>query len=133
MRWFGAKKPSEEVWDEPIAWPLGDIEAAERIRNISRAAADSADFVGGRDARPDNKRSAKKQEVESARYQRAAKTAMAIAMNVRDPLMRDAAVREIVDLCLRANDLKTARILSRAIQAASIRDPLLTEHPELRS
>jgi hypothetical protein len=84
-------------------------------------------------ARSDNKRSGRKQEVEGARYQSAAKTAMEIAMKVRDALMRDAAVREIVDLCLRANDHKTARILFRAIQAPSIRDPLLVEHPELRS
>jgi hypothetical protein len=133
MQWFGAKKPAGEVWDEPIEWPLGDIEAAEKIRSICRSAADSADFIGGEGARPDTRRSAKKHETENARYQRAAKAAMEIAMKVRDALMRDAAVREIVDLCLRANDHKTAKILFRAIQAPSIRDPVLAEHPELRS
>jgi hypothetical protein len=134
MRWFGTEKPVE-VWDEPIQWPLGDIEAAEKIRAICQSAADSADFVGGRAERADGRRRSppKQHEVEAMRYQRAAKTAMEIAMKVRDALMRDAAVREIVDLCIRANDLKTARILFRAIQAPAIRDPLLAEHPELRS
>jgi hypothetical protein len=31
-----------------------------------------------------------------------------------------------------ANDLKTARILFRAVQAASIREDVVTEHPILR-
>jgi hypothetical protein len=134
MRWFGKVKPAE-VWDEAIEWPLGDIEAAEKIRNICRSAADSADFVGGSAKRIDGKKRSiqKKHEVEAARYQRAAKAAMEIAMKVGDALMRDAAVKEIVDLCLRADDLKTAKILFRAIQAPSIRDPLTIEHPELRS
>jgi hypothetical protein len=133
MRWFGREK-TVEVWDEAIQWPLGDIEAAERIRNICRSAADSADFVGRSDVRAeDNRKSAPKQhEAESARYQSAARAAMEIAMKLQDALMRDAAVREIVDLCLKARDLKTARILFRAIQSPSIRDPMLTEHPELR-
>ena len=133
MRWFGREK-TVEVWDEAIPWPLGDIEAAERIRNICRSAADSAEFVGGSDGRAgDNRKSAPKQhEAESARYQRAARAAMEIAMKLEDALMRDAAVREIVDLCLKARDLKTARILFRAIQSPSIRDPMLIEHPELR-
>jgi hypothetical protein len=57
---------------------------------------------------------------------------MEIAMKVSDDLMRDAAVRDIVDLCLAANDLRTAPILFRAIQAPSIRDMVLHDHPELR-
>jgi hypothetical protein len=133
MRWFGTEKPAE-IWEEAAEGPLGDIEAAEKIRGICRSAADSADFIGGPGGPADGKQNAKKKhEVEAARYQRAAKAAMEIAMKVSDDLMRDAAVREIVDLCLRANDLKTARILFRAIQAPSIRDGLLHEHPELRT
>jgi hypothetical protein len=130
MRWPGRQK-SGEVWDEAIEWPLGDIEAAEKIRTICRAAADSAEQVallsGIR-----TKSQEKTHKLETSRYERAAKTAMEIAMKVSDDLMRDAAVRDIVDLCLRAGDLKTARILFRAIQAPSIRDMVLRDHPALR-
>lgn len=139
MRWFGEEKPVVEVWEETTEGPLGDIEAAEKIRSICRAAADSADFIGGLAGSVDGNKTANKKkaqksrEAEAARYQRAAKAAMGIAMKVSDDLMRDAAVREIVGLCLRANDLKTARILFRAIQAPSIRDGMLAEHPELRT
>jgi hypothetical protein len=135
MRWFGEEKqPVVEVWEEVTEGPLGDIEAADRIRSICRAATDSADFISGSAKPAAGKQKVKKtHEVEAARYQRAAKAAMEIAMKVSDDLMRDAAVREIVDLCLHANDLKTARILFRAIQAPSIRDGVLHEHPELRT
>jgi hypothetical protein len=132
MRWFG-KPQRKDVWDEPVEPPVGDIEAAERIRVICRSAADSADWIGGCAARPDNTgRSARKrQEAEQARYQRAAKAAMEIAMKVSDELMRDAAVKEIVELCLKAHDVKTARILFRAIQTPFLRDGLLREYPDL--
>ena len=133
MRWFSNKEPPRDIWEEPVPVPLGDIDAAERIRTICRSATDSAERVGGVAPRGDNsKRSPPKQhETESARYQRAAKAAMEIAMKVSDELMRDAAVREIVELCLTARNMKTARILFRAIQSPSIRDGLLREHPEL--
>ena len=133
MRWFGKEKP-REAWDEAIQGPLGDIEAAERIRTICRSAAGSAAVVGGFEARADKGKKAvqKTFEFESERYQHAAKAAMEIAMKVADELMRDAAVKEIVELCLKADDLKTAKILFRAIQSPSIRDPVLREYPSLR-
>jgi hypothetical protein len=134
MRWFGKDKRGD-IWDEEIQWPLGDIEAADRIRNICRSATDSAERIGGVAGRVDGsgKKPDKKQgEHDTERYERAARTAMEIAMKISDGLMRDAAVGEIVDLCLKANDTKTARILFRAIQAASIREAVSGEHPELR-
>ena len=136
MRWFSSfnsKAQPRDIWEEPVPAPLGDIEAAERIRHICRSAADSAEWLGGVAPRGDAARRSppKQHETESARYQRAAKAAMEIAMKVSDELMRDAAVREIVELCLTARDVKTARILFRAIQSPSIRDGVLREHPEL--
>jgi hypothetical protein len=131
MKWFGKQQP-KEVWEEASTSPLGDIEAAERIRTICRSAADSAAIVAARGGEA-RKPAEKKFERESERYQRAAKAAMEIAMKVSDELMRDAAVREIVELCLKANDLKTARILFRAIQSPTIRDPVLREFPVLQA
>ena len=57
---------------------------------------------------------------------------MEIAMKISDELLRDASVRQIVDLCMIANHLKMARILFRAIQAASIREATFGDHPTLR-
>ncbi|SRR5579871_3407338 len=130
MLWSGRQKPVE-VWDEPIEWPIGDIEAAEKIRTICRSAAGSAEQAAALSG-SGTKSQEKKLKLESGRYERAARAAMEIAMKVSDDLMRDAAVRDIIDLCLKANDLKTARILFRAIQAPSLRDMALRDHPDLR-
>ncbi len=126
MWWFN-KAERKEIWDEEIQWPIGDIEAAHRIREICRSAADSAEKVAGFADRASKNN---KREVE--RYERAAKAAMEIAIKVTDDLLRDSAVRQIVDLCLKANDTRTARTLFRAIQAASIRADALNDHPTLR-
>ena len=53
-------------------------------------------------------------------------------MQVCDELLRDAAVRQIVELCLKAGNLTTAQTLFRAIQTKSIRDELVREFPQLQ-
>jgi hypothetical protein len=126
MWWFN-KRERKEIWDEDIQWPIGDIEAAHKIRDICRSAADSAEKLGGSIDRSDNKI-----KYEAERYERAAKTAMKIAIKISDDLLRDSAVRQIVNLCLQANDLRTARILFRAIQSVSIREDVLNDYPVLR-
>lgn len=127
LRWSKRDRPPE-IWDERIDWPIGDIEAAHRIRDICHSVADSAEKVAGFAGNPDSKK--KKREAE--RYERAARAAMTIAMKIADDLLRDSAVRQIVELCLKASDLTRARILFRAIQATSIREEVLQEHPILQ-
>jgi hypothetical protein len=117
MRWF-ARKTRIDIWDEPIGGALGDIEAAARIRAICEAAAGAA-------------ASARHDAGDHKRYERAAKVAMEIAMKISDGLMRDDAVRRIVDLCMKADDLKTAQILLRAIHANWIREAISRDHPPL--
>ncbi len=125
MQWFRRARRTE-IWDEPIEGPLGDIEAAKRIREICRSAAESAEKIGVQVDRTNKKI---RREVE--RYERAARAAMELAMTVSDELLRDAAVRQIVELCLKAGNITTARTLFRAIQSRSIRDDVLREHPQL--
>lgn len=132
MRWFAREKPGD-IWDEAIEGPLGDIEAADRIRNICQSATVSAELVGSFAARADGRRTSveRRHARESERYQRAARTAMEIAMKISDELMRDDAVRRIIDLCLKANDLKTAQILYRAIHTGWIREAVQRDCPAL--
>jgi len=125
MHWFKKERP-REIWDEAIESPLGDIEAAHRIREICRSAASSAEKIGGA-----ADRTHKKIKPEVERYERAAKVAMAIATKISDGLLRDAAVRQIIELCLKANHTTTARTLFRAIQSRSISQEVLREHPTL--
>jgi hypothetical protein len=137
MWWFDKDKRTE-IWDEPIQWPIGDIEAAHRIRDICRSAVDSAEKTGNTARRADhnadhkNNRDAGRNKYEADRYERAAKAAMEIAIKISDDLLRDSSVRQIVDLCVKANDLRTARILFRAIQTTSIRAEVLNDYPMFR-
>jgi ectoine hydroxylase-related dioxygenase (phytanoyl-CoA dioxygenase family) len=126
MQWFKRAR-RKDVWDEAIEGPFGDIEAAKRIRDICSSAADSAEKVG---AAADRTHRKIKGDVE--RYERAARAAMETAMEVSDELLRDAAVRQIVELCLKAGNLTTAQTLLRAIQTKSIRDDVLREFPQLQ-
>ena len=146
MWWFDKGK-RKEIWDDEVQWPIGDIEAAHRIRDICRSAADSAEKAGRvaerQDDKNDNDKNDKKNndnknrdsgrnKYEADRYERAAKAAMEIAIKISDDLLRDSSVRQIVDLCVKANDLRTARILFRAIQTTSIREDVLNDHPIFR-
>jgi thiamine monophosphate kinase len=124
--WRFNKTRQPELWDEPIDAPIGDIEAAQKIREICLSAASSAEKISGAADRSHNKI-----KPEVARYERAAKVAMEIAMKISDGLLRDAAVRQIVELCLKADHTKTARTLFRAIQSTSISQDVLKEHPTL--
>jgi hypothetical protein len=142
MWWFDKGK-RKEVWDEEIQWPIGDIAAAHLIRDICRSAADSAETTGSAAERQDNKNNKNKKNDnknkdsrrnthEADRYERAAKAAMEIAIKISDDLLRDSSVRQIVDLCVKASDLRTARILFRAIQTPSIKAEVQNDHPMLR-
>lgn len=128
MKWFVREKP-QDVWDEVVPEPLGDIEAADRIRGICEAAATCADAAGR--AAVGDTQSDERRRRETDRYERAARTAMEIAMKMSDDLMRDDAVHRIVDLCMKANDIKTAQILFRAIQAPWIRETVQRDYRAL--
>lgn len=128
MSWF-RKAQRTEIWDENIQWPIGDIEAAQKIRDICSFAADNAEKIG----RPADRAGETSNTYEAERYERAAKTAMQIAVKMSDDLMRDSAVRQIVGLCMQAGNLNTARILLRGIQAVSIREDVLNDYPILRN
>lgn len=125
VRWFN-KSEHKEVWED-IKLPMSDdFEAARKLREICNSAASSAEKAGSQTGAGDAARH------EAERYKRAAKVAMEIAIKISDDLLRDAAVCQIVVLCMKANDLKPAAILFRAVQDPSLRENLLREHPALQ-
>jgi hypothetical protein len=120
MRWFcrGTKK---EVWDIDLEQPMGDIEAARKIREICDAAAAAA------------KKITEGNKMEIGRFGSAAKTAMEVAIRISDDGLRDSALRDIVNLCVKASDLKTALILARSIRTVSIQEDVLKDNPLIRA
>ena len=89
---------------------IDDLEATKRIRRICEGAADIAkkvsDGTGG--------------SSEIVGYEQAAEAAMHLVLKISDDLVRDAAVRQLIELCVKANSLRTAEILLRGIRAESI-------------
>jgi hypothetical protein len=127
MRWF-QKTQQPDVWEVADAQPLGDIEAAHRIREICASAATIAEKMtaaGGRGAE-------KNKAAETERYQAAIKRALEIAMKISDDAMRDVSVGQIIGLCVTVDHMKTARILVRAIKSESTRAELIAGNPALR-
>ena len=119
MGWFRKDRPAD-IWDRPEARPEGDIEAARRIRAICDSAAASARKIANfAHIDPD----------EAARYQAARRHAISLARNIRDELLHDAAMRDILGLCMKANDVETAAALASEIRAEPIRKAVMRDHP----
>lgn len=126
MRWFNREK-QPDVWEVADDQPLGDIDAAHRIRDICASAGAIAEKLvaaGTRDAE-------KNLAADAARYQAAIKRALEIAMQISDDSMRDVSVSQVIRLCVKVDHLKTARVLLRAVQSERSRAELVADHPVL--
>jgi len=66
---------------------------------------------------------------ERQRFESAKRMSLELAKNIADVSYRDAALENIVELCMKAQDIETARILVRGIQTGMIRERLLEEYP----
>jgi hypothetical protein len=125
MRWFRKDRPPE-VWETDVQ-PAGDIAAAQRIREICVAAGAMAERM----ATLHGRKAEMEKGAEAERYQAAIKCALEVAMKISDDAMRDVSVSQIIRLCVKANHLKTAKVLLRAIQSERTRAELIAESPVL--
>ena len=125
MRWF-EKEQQPEVWEIADDQPLGDIDAAHKIRDICASAGTIAEklVAGGRHGE-------QQQAADAGRYQAAIKRALEIAMQISDDSMRDVSVSQVIRLSVKLDHMKTARVLLRAIQSEQMRAELVTDYPAL--
>jgi hypothetical protein len=128
MPWFNRSKVKEPWQEEEDNALVGDIEIAHRIRDICNSATSSAEKLAGFVNRPSDKN----KKFEADRYDNAKKRALELAKQISDELLRDTAVRQILNLCICANDVETAAVLIDAIQTEKIRREVLNDHPSLR-
>jgi hypothetical protein len=132
MRWFQRKRRLE-VWEVADDQPLGDIEAAHKIREICASAGATAEKMTATGGSNIEKEKAKKEKtLEAERYQAAIKRALEIAMKITDDQMRDVSVSQIIRLCVKVDHLKTARVLLRAVHSEQTQAELMADHPVLR-
>jgi len=102
--------------------PIGDLEAAKRVSRLCEGAAEIAKNVSNGSG----------DTSEMAQYEQAAEAAMHMVLKISDELVRDAAMRQIIELCVQANSLRTAEVLLRGIRAKSVREAVLSDNPVLR-
>jgi hypothetical protein len=126
MRWFRRDR-QPDPWEGTDDQPLGDIGAAQKIREICAAAgviAEKMTTAGGRHA-------GQARAADAERYQAAIKRALEVAMKISDDAMRDVALGQIIRLSVKVDHVKTARVLLRAVRSEKTRAELAAESPAL--
>jgi hypothetical protein len=136
MRWFQKERP-QDIWEVASEQPSGDIEAAQKIREICASAGSIAEnmaALAGSQIETKNvetKKAKKEKAVAAERYQAAIKRALEIAKEISDDSMRDISVSQIIRLCVKVDHLKTARILLRVIKSGKTQAELIAENSAL--
>ena len=112
---------------ETVEGRQGDIDAARKIRDLCSFASDSAESVASYIDRFEDKY----RKYQQTRYESAKQRALKTSLKMHDQDLRDSSLRDVIRLCLKANDLRTAAVLMSAIQSKSVRATVLKEHPGL--
>jgi hypothetical protein len=123
MKWF--KKSLKVRADAALSAAStidGEAQALSRIKNMCSVATASAESAA-LDPHSDLSKG------EKQRFESAKRMSLQLAKEITDVSYRDAALERIVELCMKANDLETARILIKGIQTGMIRERLLEEYP----
>jgi pentatricopeptide repeat protein len=124
-------RTSSERWPQNTAYDEGaidDIKAARQIREICNSVSGSAERVAVLFYGPNNK--SKKREID--RYKRARKLAEKKVEQISDKLLRDTALNQILNFCMKANDIESAEKLFHQLQTTMIKENVISEHPIFR-
>jgi pentatricopeptide repeat protein len=127
MTWLKKSEPTE-AWEIEDEEKIGDIELARQIREICNSVADSAEAVSVLYYGPSTE--TKKREID--RYERAKKRAEKNIEQISDELLRDTAIYQVLNFCMKAGDVETAERLFHQIQTARIAALVKSEHPMFR-
>jgi hypothetical protein len=125
MKWFKKRlnAPLSTVQDSASDLKIDDdARALTKIRNMCAVVAASAESLA--QSSYEDLAKAERQRFESAK-----RMSLELARNITDASYRDSAIQHIVELCMTAKDIDTARILVRGIQSGAIREQLLEQHP----
>jgi ectoine hydroxylase-related dioxygenase (phytanoyl-CoA dioxygenase family) len=124
MTWL-RKAELREVWEIDDEGSLGDIGVARQIREICNSVADSAEAVSVLYFGPSTE--TKKRQID--RYERAKKRAEKKTEQISDKLLRDTAICQILDFCMKANDVESAERLFHQLQTTTMKKIAIAEHP----
>ena len=125
MKWFKKRRAAPNgTLADLVPNPKIDVEAQalRKIRNMCAVAAASAEGFA-QSSYEDLARG------ERRRFESAKRMSLELAKDITDLSYRDDALQHIVELCMKGNDIETARVLVRGILTGMIREKLLEEYP----
>ena len=127
MTWLKKREPTE-AWEIEDEGKIGDLKLASQIREICNSVADSAEAVSVLYYGPSTE--TKKRQVD--RYERAKKRAERKIEQISDKPVRDTAIYQVLNFCMKAGDVENAERLFHQIQTAWITEHVKSEHPMFR-
>ena len=111
MTWLKKSEPTE-AWEIEDEGKIGDLKLASQIREICNSVADSAEAVSVLYYGPSTV--TKKRQID--RYERAKKRAEKKIEQISDKSVRDSAIYQVLDFCMKARDVENAERLFHQIQ-----------------
>jgi hypothetical protein len=106
--------------------PEGEAEKVVQVQMICKVASGSAETVAA--ASDDAEWLAHERE----RYEKHRAKALELAKTITDQFFRDAAVHNVIDLCMAAGDRDAAKALFGSVRTDMIQEKILEAHPTLR-
>ena len=128
MTWLKKGEPTE-AWEIEDEGKIGDLQLASQIREICNSVADSAEAVFVLYYGPSTE--TKKRQID--RYERAKKCAEKKIEQILDKSVRDTAISQVLNFCMKARDVENAERLFRQIQTAWIAERVKSEHRMFRA
>jgi hypothetical protein len=128
ISWFQNQPPGGPGKAAPMSEPdpaiVADEQTLSRIRSMCAVARTGAESVA-QAIHTDLSR------ISRLRVASAKRMSLELAKTISEAAYRDAALGEIIELCMTANDLEASKILVQGIQSEPIREELLLAHPNL--
>ena len=128
MTWL-KKGEASEAWEIEDEGKTGDLKLASQIRETCNSVADSAEAASVLYYGPSTEK--KKRQID--RYERAKKCAEKKIEQISDKSVRDSAIYQVLNFCMKARDVENAERLFRQIQTAWIAERVKSEHRMFRA
>jgi hypothetical protein len=121
VKWFGLLKGRTGADASKLSQADHERQLLKKIKDMCAITKESAENAG---LNPHGEESKKDKQ----RFDSAKRVSMQLAMKISDAEYRDDALVQIIELCMKANDLKIGIKLIRSIHSKTIRERLLKEY-----
>jgi hypothetical protein len=121
VKWFGLWKGRSGADASKQSLADHERQSLKKIKDMCSIAKESAENAGLNPHAEESKR-------DRQRFDSAKRISMRLAMKISDARYRDDALVDIIELCMKANDLEIGIKLIRSIQNQKIREQLLKEY-----